>query len=105
MKLDLRAAAEGGAGDRAVVALRHDRDGGPGAGVPLVVAKGRGELADRILALAREHDLPVCEDRDLLQLLAAVPLGDEIPADLYEVVAELLAFLYRANETAGSQRA
>ena len=76
------------------VALRYDREG---AGAPEVVAKGRGEVAEAILSAARDHGVPVREDRDLLELLSACELGDEIPVELYEVVAELLSFLYRLN--------
>jgi flagellar biosynthesis protein len=78
------------------VALRYERGDAP---APRVTAKGAGELAQRILALAREHDVPVREDPDLLALLAACDLGVEIPPELYHAVAELLAFLHRLNAT------
>ncbi|MEM7306697.1 MAG: EscU/YscU/HrcU family type III secretion system export apparatus switch protein [Planctomycetota bacterium] len=80
------------------VALRYDpqaRD------APDVVAKGRGEVAERILALADEHGVPVRRDTDLLQLLSVCDVGDEIPAELYAAVAELLAYLYRLNGELG----
>ena len=76
------------------VALRHDR---PSQAAPRVTAKGEGEVARRILELAARHDVPVREDRDLLELLAACDLGEEIPLELYHAVAELLAYLYRLN--------
>ena len=76
------------------VALRYDRDAMP---APRVAAKGEGELARRILELAREHDVPVREDPDLLELLAACDLGAEIPGELYHAIAELLALLHRLN--------
>ncbi len=82
------------AGRPLVVALRYERAEMP---APRVTAKGAGELAERILALARAHDVPVRADPDLLELLAACELGEEIPGELYHVVAELLAFLYRLN--------
>jgi flagellar biosynthesis protein len=75
-------------------ALRHDR--GSGA-APRLVAKGRGEVAERILALAAEHDVPVREDPDLLTLLAACELDREVPEELWGAVAEIIAFLYRVN--------
>lgn len=82
------------AAPRRVVALRYD----PAVrAAPDVVAKGKGEAAERILALARDHGVPVREDADLLQLLAACEVGDEIPLELYTVVAELLAYLYKLN--------
>ena len=86
------------AGRPLAVALRHERGG---EAAPRVAAKGSGELALRILALAREHDVPVREDPDLLELLAACDLGEEIPGELYRAVAELLALLYRLNGANG----
>jgi flagellar biosynthesis protein len=79
------------------VSLRHDRGGGA---APRVTAKGTGELARAILELAREHDVPVEQDPDLLELLAACDLGTEVPVELYHAVAELLAHLYRLNGSA-----
>jgi len=76
------------------VALRYDRER---SRAPEVTAKGEGELARRILELARAHDVPVREDADLVELLAACDLGAEIPIELYQSVAELLAHLYRWN--------
>jgi flagellar biosynthesis protein len=74
------------------VALRYD-----GASAPRVTAKGRGEVADRILTVAREHGIPVRADRNLVQLLALVELGDEVPPELYRAVAEVIAFAYRLS--------
>jgi len=76
------------------VALRHDQGGG---GAPEVVAKGRGKTAERILELAQENDVAVREDPDLVSLLSMCDVGDEIPIELYQSVAELLAYLYRLN--------
>ena len=83
---------------RRAVALKHRREL---AVAPRVVAQGRGEAADRILALAHEHQIPVREDGDLVELLAACELGQEIPEELFGVVAEILAFLYRLNGELG----
>ena len=85
-----------------VVALRYDEDS---RSAPDVVAKGKGEVAEQILKLARKHGVPVREDRDLLQLLAACDVGDEIPLELYTAVAELLAYLYRLNKELGASAA
>jgi flagellar biosynthesis protein len=65
--------------------------------VPKVVAKGRGEIAERILRVAREHNVPVREDPDLTELLSALDINQEIPTELYQVVAEVLAWVYRLN--------
>ena len=72
------------------VALHWD-----GAGVPRVTAKGRGEVAERIAAIARHHDVPINDDPDLVQVLASVPLGNDIPEALFVAVAEVIAFAYR----------
>ncbi|MCF6289685.1 MAG: EscU/YscU/HrcU family type III secretion system export apparatus switch protein [Desulfobacterales bacterium] len=82
------------------VALRYDR-GNDGA--PRVVAGGQGEVALHILELAREAGVHVTEDTGLLELLARVPLGSEIPAELYQAVAEVLSFVYQLNKEVNIQ--
>lgn len=71
------------------VALRY-----VGQGAPRVVAKGSGEVAAQILALAKQHDIPLHEDRELVRLLSHLELGQEIPEQLYLAVAQILAFAY-----------
>lgn len=71
------------------VALKYEGDG-----APRVTAKGRGELAERILQLAMENDIPLHDDPQLVQLLSTVDTGDEIPSALYVAVAEVIAFAY-----------
>jgi len=79
------------------VALRYN----PGQdAAPRVVGKGQGLLAERILAIAREYEIPIHEDPDLVELLAALDLGRLIPEELYGALAEILAFLYRLNRRA-----
>jgi flagellar biosynthesis protein len=65
---------------------------------PRVVAKGRGKTAERIIALAQEHQVPLVEDRQLIQMLEALDVDTEIPAALYQAVAEVLVFVYRLNQ-------
>ncbi len=77
------------------VALLYDEAKGQ---APRVVATGKGEAARRIIALAEESGVHIQEDQNLIELLAKIPLGDEIPAELYQTVAEVLAFVYRVNE-------
>jgi flagellar biosynthesis protein len=77
------------------VALRYDRGR---SDAPQLVAKGKGEVAARIIDTARQAGVQVVEDRDLLELLARVPLGREIPIELYQAVAEILAFVYRVDQ-------
>ena len=71
---------------------------------PVILAKGSGRLAVRILEAARQADGPVRTDRDLVEMLAAVDLGEAIPPELYLAVAELLAFIYRVNSQAGEMQ-
>jgi len=66
-----------------------------GEGSPKVVAKGRGQVADAIIARAREHGVFVHESKELVAMLMQVDLDDHIPPALYRAVAELLAWLYR----------
>ncbi|MEE4277773.1 MAG: EscU/YscU/HrcU family type III secretion system export apparatus switch protein [Halieaceae bacterium] len=70
-----------------------------GTGAPVLVAKGSGDVASRILETAREHDVPVVEDGQLAAVLSQVDLGDEIPPALYVAVAEVLAYVYRLSES------
>jgi flagellar biosynthesis protein len=76
------------------VALKYER--GKDA-APKVAAKGRGAVADKILALAREHRIPIEQDSTLMDALYRLDINEEIPEELYQVVAELLAFIYRMN--------
>ncbi len=71
------------------IALKYD-----GENAPQVAAKGAGELARRIREVAREHDIPLHHDAHLVEILAQLELGDEIPETLYQVVAEIIAFIY-----------
>lgn len=83
-----------------VVALRYDAEK---EHAPKIVAKGSGYLAERILELAREHDVQIHENPDLVEVLAKLDVNTEIPERLYQAVAEVLAFLYRLNNRPLSQ--
>jgi flagellar biosynthesis protein len=69
----------------------------PGDAAPRVVAKGRGLIAETIIARAREHNVYVHESPEMVALLMQVNLDDHIPPQLYLAVAELLAWLYRVE--------
>lgn len=69
----------------------------PGDAAPKVVAKGRGLIADEIIHRAKEHGIYVHESPELVTLLMQVNMDDHIPPQLYIVVAELLAWLYRVE--------
>lgn len=83
---------------RAAVAVRYDPSKEE---APRVVATGKGEIAERIIALAKEHGIPIHEDADLTALLAAVELFDEVPPELYRAVAEVLIWVYRTAKAGG----
>jgi len=74
---------------RLAVALEYD-----GKNTPTVTAKGVGDLADRIIALASENGIPLHEDKGLIDILAQINTGEEIPENLYRAVAEVIAFAY-----------
>ena len=65
---------------------------------PKVVASGKGAIAEKIIATAKEAGIHIQEDANLVELLSKIPIGDEIPTELYQTVAEVLAFVYRINE-------
>jgi flagellar biosynthesis protein len=69
---------------------------------PKVVASGKGLIAEKIIELAREHCIPLHQDRSLVELLVKLDLGDSIPYELYQAVAEVLAFIYRIESRAKS---
>ena len=64
---------------------------------PRLLAKGKGLTAERIIELAKKHDIPIKEDADLIEALMQLDLEEMIPPELYKVVAEILAFVYKLN--------
>jgi flagellar biosynthesis protein len=74
------------------VALHYDK-----SGAPRVVAKGRGTIGEKIVEVAKAHDIPIEENEVLAGALSNVELGDEIPAELYKAVAEVLIFVLRLS--------
>jgi flagellar biosynthesis protein len=74
--------------------IRYDKDNDR---APTIVAQGRGEIAEKIIAKAKEHDIPLQEDALLLENLLELDLGSNVPPQLYQVVAEVLLLVRRAN--------
>jgi flagellar biosynthesis protein len=72
------------------VALHYDR-----AGAPRVVAKGKGTIGEKIIEVAKANNIPIEENEVLAGALSNVELGEEIPAELYKAVAEVLIFVLR----------
>jgi flagellar biosynthesis protein len=64
---------------------------------PKIIAKGKGKVAERIIEIAKEHNIYIHDDPDLIEVLYQLDLNEDIPSELYVVVAELLAFVYSLN--------
>jgi flagellar biosynthesis protein len=75
------------------VALHYDRKG-----APRVVAKGKGTIGAKIIEVAKANNIPIEENEVLAGALSNVELGDEIPAELYKAVAEVLVFVLRLTK-------
>ena len=86
---------------RQAIALTYD-----GQNAPVLNAKGDDELAEAILAIAREYEVPIYENAELVRLLARLELGDAIPEQLYRCIAEIIAFAWylKGKAPAGSKR-
>lgn len=65
---------------------------------PEVVAKGKGYIAENILQAAKDHQIPVQEDASLVELLSELNINEQIPEELYHVVAEVFAFIYKVDQ-------
>ena len=78
------------------VALQYDQLKGSS---PKITAKGSGLIAEKIIELAKEHEIPIHPDSDLVEVLSCPNLHEEIPPETYIIVAEILAFLYRTNKS------
>lgn len=74
---------------RQAIALKYD-----GNHAPTLTAKGDEELAEEILRIARDCDVPIYENAELVRLLARMELGDSIPEELYRTIAEIIAFAW-----------
>jgi flagellar biosynthesis protein len=81
-------------------ALQYESEKG---GAPRVVASGQRKIAEQILAEAKKHNISIYEDPVLTAALSTVNLGEEIPPDLYQVVAQVLAYIYRVTDHKNSK--
>lgn len=64
---------------------------------PKLTAKGTGALAEEILRVAREHGIPIREDRDLVEIFSMLDIGAAIPTEVHTAIAEIIAFIYWSN--------
>lgn len=74
------------------VALKYEREK---HNAPKVVASGKGNVAEHIIKLAKEHDILIKKDADLVELLSKIEVNKEIPPMLYKAVAEVFSFIYK----------
>ncbi|MCP5405114.1 MAG: EscU/YscU/HrcU family type III secretion system export apparatus switch protein [Pseudomonadaceae bacterium] len=81
-------------------ALRYNQESDA---APILTAKGRGQVAERILEVAREHNIPIRSDADLVEILEKVEIDQEIPLEVYTVVAEIFSYLYKVNQRKAQQ--
>ncbi|AFC31897.1 FlhB domain-containing protein [Paenibacillus mucilaginosus 3016] len=79
------------------VALKYDKEAG---GAPKVVAKGKGRVAEAIVEKAKESGVMIQEDPSLVEVLSKLDIDQEIPPELYQLVAEVLSFVYRSDRRA-----
>lgn len=77
------------------VALEYDLNK---SDAPIITAKGSGFIAEEIIKRAKENNIPIQEDESLVEMLSQLQLNEKIPSSLYEVVAEIFAFIYRLDQ-------
>lgn len=77
------------------VALRYNTEK---ENAPKVIAKGEGVSAQNIIKIAKENDVPIKEDKDLIELLSNVEIDKEVPEALYKAVAEVFSFIYKTTK-------
>jgi len=72
-------------------ALQYDQSS---TNAPKVTAQGTGQLANNIIKIAKENNIPIKEDPDLMNILSQIELNEEIPEELYKAVVEIFSFIY-----------
>jgi flagellar biosynthesis protein len=80
--------------EKIAVALEYEHGVDP---APKIIATGKGDLAERILQLAKEHGIEVRKDQELAEILSVLDVDSLIPLETYANVAEILSFIYRKN--------
>lgn len=75
--------------EKTAVAIAYE----PGEAAPKILATGKGKLAEKIIDTAKQADVPLYKDNKLADTLSRLKIGDMIPPELYEVVAEILVFV------------
>ncbi|MFW6035625.1 MAG: EscU/YscU/HrcU family type III secretion system export apparatus switch protein [Halothermotrichaceae bacterium] len=65
---------------------------------PRIIASGKGDLAKKVLEAAQKNDIPIKENQDIVDILVKLNIGEEIPPELYQAIAEILSFIYRLED-------
>ncbi len=86
--------------DKKAVALKYDQLKDR---APRVIAKGKGHVAEHILATAQKHTIPVYQNKALVNMLMALEIDREIPPELYKAIAEVMAYVYRMDASKGRE--
>ena len=76
------------------VALQYDMEQ---HNAPVVIAKGQGEIAQKIIEIAKEKEIEIRQDKDLVQILKTVDINEEIPLEAFYAVAEIISYVYKVN--------
>ncbi len=88
--------------DKKAVALKYDMQQDT---APKVIAKGRGHVAEHILATAQQNSIPVYQNKTLVNMLMALEIDREIPPELYKAIAEVMAYVYKMDKEKGRANA
>ena len=85
---------------RSAIAIRYDAEHDA---APVILAAGRGEFAEDILRIAEDHKIPFYEDKGLADLLLKLEVSTEVPEEMYTLIAEVLAFVFRLDQMASKR--
>lgn len=80
--------------DKAVALLYNKEQ----SDAPKVIASGSGIIARKIIDIAEEAGIHIQQDHDLIEILSKIPVGEDIPVELYQTIAEVLSFVYQVND-------
>lgn len=83
------------------IAIKYDKDSKK---APAIIASGRGKIAEDILSIAEENNIPMMQDKKLSKLLSSIKINSEIPPNLFKVVAEVLAFIFYLDKMSKKRR-
>lgn len=85
---------------KGAIVLKYDQEND---NAPKLVGKGKGKIAESIIELAKDNDIPIQEDASLTELLGKLNINESIPSELYEAVAEVFAYIYNEDREVGKR--